>query len=81
MNSEDLKPGDLVKIGKSNYLYPDLYGMIVEYPVPIPNKILIYWSTETDQAASVLLQNGGFLPWIHVTWLEKVEEQRDVSNA
>lgn len=77
MNPEDLKPGDIVKIGKSNPLYPDLCGMIVEYPVPIPNKILSYWSTKTKttgQAASVLLQDGKFVPWIHVFWLDKIEE-------
>ena len=82
MKPEDLKPqylksGDIIKIGKSNPLYPELYGVIVECPVLIPNTIPYSWSTKRDapgQAASILLQDGRFVPWIHAFWLDKVEE-------
>lgn len=77
MSSQYLKPGDLIKIGKSNPLYPDLYGIIIECPVLIPNKIPYSWSTKKDapgQAASILLENGKFVPWIHAFWFDLVEE-------
>lgn len=68
-----MKPGDLVRIQSTNAGWGGRIGVIIDYPVPIPEVIAHLGKTQ-ETFASVLLEGGVMLEWIAADWLESIDE-------